>query len=161
MSKCFLNSFQCLPLFYGIIKQSKNAIRISLLSLTKTNFLNHEWYLLSALECLSTQHWSLLAGEGGGAVQDAGPHHHGPGRLDGEHGPGQDQQRQSFRQLRDIRVSKQKISNYHPVTSRHVTVTLRFLNKLSSLQWEENTTKQEMIDEQKIRRAIKKEYDER
>merc|ERR1712203_779572 len=39
--------------------------------------------------------------------------------------------------------------------------TSEFLNKLSSLQWEENTTKQEMIDEQKIRRAIKKEYDER
>ena len=42
-----------------------------------------------------------------------------------------------------------------------LTVTVRFLNKLSSLQWEENTTKQEMIDEQKIRRSIKKEYDER
>merc|ERR1711997_1395768 len=37
--------------------------------------------------------------------------------------------------------------------------TSEFLNKLSSLQWEENTTKQEMIDEQEIRRSIKKEYD--
>ena len=42
-----------------------------------------------------------------------------------------------------------------------LTVTVRFLNKLSSLQWEENTTKQEMIDEQEIRRSIKKEYDVR
>ena len=40
-------------------------------------------------------------------------------------------------------------------------ILTRFLNKLSSLQWEESTTKQEMIDEQKIRREIKKEYDER
>merc|ERR1711953_1223585 len=39
--------------------------------------------------------------------------------------------------------------------------TSQFLNKLSSLQWEENTTKQEMIDEQEIRRSIKKEYDVR
>merc|ERR1719445_1147739 len=39
--------------------------------------------------------------------------------------------------------------------------TSEFLNKLSSLQWEESTTKQEMVDEQKIRWAIKKEYDER
>jgi len=39
--------------------------------------------------------------------------------------------------------------------------TSEFLNKLSSLQWEENTTKQEMIDEQEIRRSIKKEYDVR
>ena len=55
-------------------------------------------------------------------------------------------------------MSKEEISNYPPQCH---FVTVRFLNKLSSLQWEENTTKQEMIDEQKIRRAIKKEYDER
>ena len=55
-------------------------------------------------------------------------------------------------------MSKEEISNYPPQCH---FVTVRFLNKLSSLQWEENTTKQEMIDEQEIRRSIKKEYDVR
>ena len=47
------------------------------------------------------------------------------------------------------------------LTVESLVILVRFLNKLSSLQWEENTTKQEMIDEQKIRRSIKKEYDDR
>ena len=62
-------------------------------------------------------------------------------------------------------LSTPRLLSEYPSTQCRVlsndAILNRFLNKLSSLQWEESTTKQEMVDEQKIRWAIKKEYDER